>query len=126
VKDEFARRPKQLLPHGSAKQKIKKIAGKRPGQIPPCDATAQPAEGPTYEHGAVFVANISRLSRQVIDVELFRLRAALHNVLLYMDGQLINPADSNDVILAQMTAMFAQFENRQRAEIIEAREIGQG
>ena len=68
--------------------------------------------------GAVFVANISRLSRQVIYFELFRLRAALHNVLLYMDGQVINPADSNDTILAQTTAMFAQFENRKRAEIM--------
>src|SRR5205823_4949107 len=29
--------------------------------------------------GAVFVATISRLSRQVLDFELFRLRAALHN-----------------------------------------------
>ena len=68
--------------------------------------------------GAVFVANISRLSRQVIDFELFRLRAALHNVLLYMDGHFFNPADSKDAILAQMTAMFAQFENRKRAEIM--------
>ena len=44
--------------------------------------------------GAVFVANISRIGRQVLDVEFFRLRAAFHNTLLYSDGRFINPADS--------------------------------
>jgi DNA invertase Pin-like site-specific DNA recombinase len=68
--------------------------------------------------GAVFVANISRLSRQVHDFELFRLEAALHNVLLYADGRFINPADSGDAALSQMSAMFAQYENRKRAEIM--------
>src|SRR5437016_2240859 len=33
--------------------------------------------------GAVFVANVSRLARQVHDFELFRMRAALHHTLLY-------------------------------------------
>ena len=37
--------------------------------------------------GAVFVANISRLSRQLLDFEVFRVRAALHNTLLYFDGR---------------------------------------
>jgi DNA invertase Pin-like site-specific DNA recombinase len=68
--------------------------------------------------GAVFVANISRLSRQVVDFELFRLRAALHNTVLYIDGRFMNPADSNDTIVAQITAMVAQFENRKRAELM--------
>ena len=66
--------------------------------------------------GAVFVANISRLSRQVLDFELFRMRAAIHNTLLYFDGRFINPADSNDTFVSQVLAMMAQFENRQRAE----------
>ena len=57
--------------------------------------------------GAVFVANISRIGRQVLDVELFRLWAAFHNTLLYSDGQFSNPGDSNDTIFSQMTAMFA-------------------
>ena len=68
--------------------------------------------------GAVFVANISRLSRQVLDFEVFRLRAAVHNTLIYTDGRFINPADSNNTIVAQMTAMVAQFENRKRAEVM--------
>jgi hypothetical protein len=47
--------------------------------------------------GAVFVANVSRLARQVHDFELFRMRAALHHTLLYSDGRLGDPADSNEV-----------------------------
>jgi DNA invertase Pin-like site-specific DNA recombinase len=68
--------------------------------------------------GAVFVATISRLSRQVLEFELFRIRAAIHNVLLYCDGRLGDPADSNDAIVSQITAMVAHFENRKRAEIM--------
>src|SRR5919106_5269763 len=49
--------------------------------------------------GAVFVANISRLSRRVIDFEIFRLRAAYHNTLLYIDGRFMNPVDSNDILV---------------------------
>ena len=62
--------------------------------------------------GAVFTANISRLSRQVLDFELFRLRAALHGTLLYIDGRFLNLADSNDIVASQLTAMVAQLENR--------------
>jgi DNA invertase Pin-like site-specific DNA recombinase len=68
------------------------------------------------EVGAVFVATISRLSRQVLDFELFRLRAALNNTLLYTDGRLVDPADSTDAIASQITAIVANFENRKRAE----------
>jgi DNA invertase Pin-like site-specific DNA recombinase len=67
--------------------------------------------------GAVFAANISRLSRQVLDFEWFRIRAELHKTLLYFDGRFVNPADSNDTIISQVTAMVAQYENRKRAEI---------
>src|SRR5262245_31303741 len=67
--------------------------------------------------GAVFAANISRLSRQVLDFEWFRVRAELHKTLLYFDGRFVNPADSNDTIISQVTAMVAQYENRKRAEI---------
>ena len=67
---------------------------------------------------AVFGANISRLSRRVIDFELFRLRAACHNTLLYLDGRFINPADSNDTFISQITAMVAQYDNRIRAELM--------
>jgi DNA invertase Pin-like site-specific DNA recombinase len=68
------------------------------------------------EVGAVFGANISRLSRRVIDFEIFRLLAACHNTLLYIDGRFINLTDSNDTIVSQITAMVAQYENRKRAE----------
>ena len=68
--------------------------------------------------GAVFVANISRLSRQLLDYELFRIRAALHNTLLHVDGRFLNPADSNDMITSQITAIVASFENRKRTEVM--------
>ena len=74
--------------------------------------------------GLVLVATISRLSRQVLDFELFRLLAAGHNTLLYTDGRVIDLADSNDTIISQMTAMVAHFENRKRTEIMsQARRI---
>ncbi len=68
--------------------------------------------------GIVFVATISRLSRQVLDFELFRLLAAFHNTLLYTDGRLVDPSNPNDTFLAQVTAMVAHFENRKRAEVM--------
>ncbi|MGN6720678.1 MAG: recombinase family protein, partial [Candidatus Binatia bacterium] len=68
--------------------------------------------------GAVFVATISRLSRQVLDFELFRILAAGHKTLLYVDGRFVDPADSSDTIFSQVTAMIAQFENRKRTELM--------
>jgi hypothetical protein len=41
--------------------------------------------------GAVFVATISRLSRQVLDFELFRLRAAFHNTCFIQTVTLLIP-----------------------------------
>ena len=57
--------------------------------------------------GAVFVATISRLSRQLIDFEVFRLVAAANDTLIYTDGRFVDPADSNDIIFSQLTAMLA-------------------
>jgi DNA invertase Pin-like site-specific DNA recombinase len=68
--------------------------------------------------GAVFAANISRLSRQLIDFETFRVLAAYHKVLLITDGRVIDPADSNDTVLAQVSATIFQFENRKRAQVM--------
>lgn len=68
--------------------------------------------------GAVFAANISRLSRRLGGFEIFRLRASYHNTLLYIDGRFLNPADANDAAVSQITAMFAQFENRKRIELM--------
>ena len=68
--------------------------------------------------GAVFAANISRLARNVYDFEVFRRRAALHRTLLYSDGRLTDPANSNDTFSSQMMAMVASYENRKRAELM--------
>src|SRR5262249_59462638 len=50
------------------------------------------------EVGAVFGANISRLSRRGIDFEIFRLLAARHNTLLYIVGRFIKLTHSNDTL----------------------------
>lgn len=68
--------------------------------------------------GAVFVATISRLSRQLIDFEVFRLIAAANDTLIYTDGRFVDPADSNDIIFSQIGAMIASFENRQRVRLM--------
>jgi DNA invertase Pin-like site-specific DNA recombinase len=70
------------------------------------------------EVGVVIVATISRLSRQVLDFEVFRLTAAANNTLLYTDGRFVDPADSNDIIFSQLTAMLASYENRQRVKLM--------
>src|SRR5262245_36210686 len=68
--------------------------------------------------GAVFVATISRLSRQLIDFEVFRLLAAANHTLIYAEGRFVDPADSNDIMFSQLTAMIASFENRQRVRLM--------
>src|SRR5262245_39687946 len=68
--------------------------------------------------GIVVVATISRLSRQVLDFEIFRRLAAAHNTLLYSDGRVVDPADSHDTIVSQISAMVAHYENRQRADMM--------
>ena len=68
--------------------------------------------------GAVFVANITRLSRQLLDYEVFRILAAANNTLIVTDGRVVDPADSNDIIFSQITAMVGAFENRQRTKIM--------
>src|SRR5215470_12474988 len=55
--------------------------------------------------GAVFVINVSRLWRQVMEFELFRLRAALHSTLLYTDGRFIDPAGASDRIVSEIVSM---------------------
>jgi hypothetical protein len=70
------------------------------------------------EVGAVFVVTISRLSRQLIDVEVFRLTAAANNTLLYTDGRFVDPRDSNDITSTQVGAMIASWENRQRVRLM--------
>src|SRR5215510_11336149 len=71
-----------------------------------------------HKVGAVFAANISRLSRQLMDFESFRVLASYNQTLLVTDGRVIDPKDANDVVLTQISASFAQYENRKRAEIM--------
>jgi DNA invertase Pin-like site-specific DNA recombinase len=68
--------------------------------------------------GAVFAANVSRLSRKLMDFESLRTLACFHQVLLILDGRVIDPKDANDTVLTQVTATIAQYENRKRAEIM--------
>jgi DNA invertase Pin-like site-specific DNA recombinase len=65
--------------------------------------------------GVVFVANISRLSRQVMEFELFRLRAALHNTLLYADGRFIDLAGASDRILSELVSIRDRWVATQKA-----------
>jgi DNA invertase Pin-like site-specific DNA recombinase len=55
--------------------------------------------------GAVFVTTSSRLSRQLLEFEVFRLRAALHKTLLYADGRFTDPASARDRILSEIVSM---------------------
>ena len=66
--------------------------------------------------GAVFVPTNSRLSRHAMDVEIFRLRAALHNTLLYIDGRFIDPAGDCDRILSKLVSMRDSWFAKQRAK----------
>ncbi len=68
------------------------------------------------EVGAVFAADLSRLSRSVLAFELFRLAAATYNTLIHTDGRFMDPADSSDTVLSQVTATIVSYENRRRAE----------
>jgi hypothetical protein len=66
--------------------------------------------------GVVFVATVSRLSRRVMEFELFRLRAALHNTLLYTDGQFSDLAGATDRILSEIVSMRDKFFANQKAK----------
>ena len=66
--------------------------------------------------GAVFVANISRLGRQLLPIEELRILASHHGTLLWLDNRFSDPSDPNDTVLTQITASFAQYENKKRTE----------
>ena len=66
--------------------------------------------------GAVFVANISRLGRQMLPIEELRILASYHGTLLWLDNRFSDPSDPNDTVLTQITASFAQYENKKRTE----------
>jgi len=66
--------------------------------------------------GAIFVANIARLGRQMLPIEELRLLASYHGTLLWLDNRFYDPSDPNDTVLTQVTASFAQYENKKRSE----------
>jgi len=66
--------------------------------------------------GAVFVATSSRLSRQVMEFELFRLRASLHNTLLYADERFTDPAGARERILSEIVSMRDRWVATQKAK----------
>jgi DNA invertase Pin-like site-specific DNA recombinase len=66
--------------------------------------------------GCVFAVNVSRLGRELLAIEQLRLMAMYHGVLLCLDNRLSDPSNSNDTVLTQITASFAQYENKKRTE----------
>jgi DNA invertase Pin-like site-specific DNA recombinase len=66
--------------------------------------------------GTVFVASLDRLSRDLLELEVFRLRAALHNTLLYADGRFIDLAGATDRILSEIVSMRDKFFATQKAK----------
>jgi len=68
--------------------------------------------------GAVFVANISRIGREMLPIEELRILAAFHGTILWLGNRFSDPNDPNDTVLTQITASFAQYENKKRTEHI--------
>jgi DNA invertase Pin-like site-specific DNA recombinase len=66
--------------------------------------------------GCVFAVNISRLGRQLLPIEELRVMALYHGTLLCLDNRLSDPSNPNDTVLTQITASFAQYENKKRVE----------
>jgi DNA invertase Pin-like site-specific DNA recombinase len=70
------------------------------------------------EVGAVICVTISRLSRRLLDFELFRQIAAENNTIIYTEGRFVDPNDLNDILFSQITATLASHENRQRVRLM--------
>jgi DNA invertase Pin-like site-specific DNA recombinase len=66
--------------------------------------------------GVIFAANISRLGREMADLEHLRVRAAYHGTLLCLDNRFSDPGNPNDTVQNQILASFAQYDNKKRAE----------
>jgi DNA invertase Pin-like site-specific DNA recombinase len=67
------------------------------------------------EVGAVFVVTTSRLSRQVIEFEVFRLRLALHKTLLHTNGRFIDLTGERDRIVSELVTMRDRWVAKKRA-----------
>ena|SRR5918999_223145 len=70
----------------------------------------------TDQVGAVFVLRLDRLSRNLLELEVFRLRAALHKTLLYAEGRFIDPADERERILSELVSLRDRWFANQRAK----------
>jgi DNA invertase Pin-like site-specific DNA recombinase len=69
-----------------------------------------------HKVGCVFAVNISRLGRELLPIEQLRTMALYHGTLLCLDNRFSDPSNPNDTVLTQITATFAQYENRKRVE----------
>jgi DNA invertase Pin-like site-specific DNA recombinase len=66
--------------------------------------------------GCVFAVNVSRLGRELLPIEQLRIMALYHGTLLCLDNRLSDPSNPNDTVLTQISATFAQYENKKRTE----------
>jgi DNA invertase Pin-like site-specific DNA recombinase len=64
---------------------------------------------------AVFVSGLDRLSRDLLQLKLFRLRAALHNTLLYAAGRFIDLAGASDRIVSEIVSVRDRWFANQKA-----------
>ena len=69
-----------------------------------------------HKVGCVFAVNISRLGRELLPIEQLRIMALYHETLLCLDNRFSDPGNPNDTVLTQITATFAQYENKKRVE----------
>ena len=65
--------------------------------------------------GAVFVAGLDRLSRDFLQLKVFRLRAALHNTLIYAAGRFIDLAGASDRIVSEIVSIRDRWFANQKA-----------
>ncbi len=70
----------------------------------------------THAVGCVFAVSIGRLGRELLPIEQLRILALYHGTLLCLDNRLSDPSNPNDTVLTQITATFAQYENKKRTE----------
>jgi hypothetical protein len=52
----------------------------------------------------------------MLPIEELRVLASYHGTLLWLDNRFSDPSDPNDTVLTQVTASFAQYENKKRSE----------
>lgn len=67
--------------------------------------------------GAVFAYDVKRLSREVRDFSDLVTYAREHDVVLVLDGRVLDPRDPGDAAQVYVLATFAEIDNRTRADL---------